>query len=47
VGAVLGSLIAVSLIDDEDVLRAIFGVFLILMAAWIVLRKPAERDAAS
>jgi uncharacterized protein len=47
VGAVLGSLIAVSLIDDEDVLRAIFGVFLILIAAWIVLRNPAERDAAS
>ena len=47
VGAVLGSLIAVSVIDDEDVLRAIFGVFLILVAAWIVLRKPRERDATS
>ena len=44
-GALLGSLIAVALIEDEDVLRAVFGVFLLVMAAWIVLRKPRERDA--
>ena len=44
-GALLGSLIAVSLIDDEDVLRAIFGVFLLVIAAWIVLRKPPARDS--
>lgn len=42
-GAVLGSLIAVALIEDEDVLQKIFGVFLIMMAAWIVARRPGER----
>lgn len=44
-GAAIGSLIAVSLIEDEEVLRAIFGVFLLVIAAWIVLRRPGERDA--
>lgn len=39
-GAVLGSLIAVAVIEDEDVLRKIFGVFLIVMAAWIAKRRP-------
>ncbi|HJR18694.1 MAG TPA: sulfite exporter TauE/SafE family protein [Actinomycetota bacterium] len=47
VGALIGGLIAVSLIDDEDLLRSIFGVFLIVMAAWIVLRRPAARDESS
>ena len=41
-GAVLGSLIAVALIEDEAVLQKMFGVFLIVMAAWIVMRR---RDA--
>ena len=44
-GAVIGSLIAVAWIDDEDVLRTIFGVFLIAMAFWIVLRKPRRAEA--
>ncbi|MEX2557282.1 MAG: sulfite exporter TauE/SafE family protein [Actinomycetota bacterium] len=34
-GAVLGSLVAVALIEDEAVLQKIFGAFLIVMAAWI------------
>ena len=42
-GAVLGSLIAVTLIDDEVVLQRIFGVFLIVMAVWIVARRRGER----
>ncbi|MGH2785793.1 MAG: sulfite exporter TauE/SafE family protein [Actinomycetota bacterium] len=44
-GAVIGSVIAVSLIENEDVLRSIFGVFLLVMAASIVLRRPPRRDA--
>jgi hypothetical protein len=42
-GAVLGSLAAVALIDDEDVLRRIFGAFLILMAVQIVARRSGEK----
>lgn len=44
-GAVLGSLIALAVIADEDVLRSIFGVFLIVMAVWIAIRKPRRADA--
>lgn len=42
-GAVLGSLIAVAVIEDEDVLRKIFGVFLLVMAARIVVRRSGEQ----
>lgn len=42
-GAVLGSLAAVALIEDEDVLRRIFGAFLIVVAARIVVRRSGER----
>lgn len=41
-GAVLGSLIAVAVIEDEALLRKIFGVFLVVMAARIALRRPGE-----
>lgn len=43
VGAVLGSLIAVTVIEDDAVLQRIFGAFLIVMAVWIAARRPAER----
>jgi uncharacterized membrane protein YfcA len=43
-GAVLGSLIAVAVIEDELVLQRIFGVFLIVMAVWIATRRRGERD---
>ena len=42
-GAVLGSLVAVALIEDEVVLQRIFGVFLIVMAVWISRRRRDER----
>jgi uncharacterized protein len=42
-GALLGSLVAVALIDDEAVLGKIFGVFLLVMAVWILIRRPADR----
>ena len=43
-GAVLGSLVAVAVIEDEGVLQKIFGVFLIVTAVSIVLRRRDERD---
>jgi uncharacterized membrane protein YfcA len=42
-GAVLGSLIAVAVIEDEVVLQRIFGAFLIVMAVWIAARRRDER----
>jgi len=42
-GAVLGSLVAVSLIEDEAVLQKVFGAFLILMAVWIAMPRRDER----
>jgi len=42
-GAVLGSLVAVGLIEDDAVLQKIFGVFLIVMAVWIATARPDER----
>ena len=43
-GAVLGSLVAVAVIEDEAVLQKIFGVFLIVTAVSIALRRRDERD---
>ena len=43
-GAILGSLIAVSVIEDELVLRRIFAGFLIAMAVWITARRPGGRE---
>ena len=42
-GAVCGSLIALVLIEDEGLLRRIFGVFLIVMALRIVVRRSGEQ----
>ncbi len=42
-GAVLGSFLAVAVINDEDLLRKIFGVFLLVMAARIAIRPSGER----
>ena len=41
VGALLGSLVATTLIDDETVLRKLFGVFLLFMATRIAARRQA------
>ena len=38
-GAVLGSLVALAVIEDEAVLQRIFGAFLIVMAVWIAVRR--------
>jgi uncharacterized membrane protein YfcA len=46
VGAVIGSLIAVAVIEDDELLQRIFGVFLIVMAVWIVARRPGDRNEA-
>jgi uncharacterized protein len=43
-GAVLGSLVAVAVIEDEAVLQKIFGAFLIVMAVWIAARRRDEPD---
>jgi hypothetical protein len=42
-GAALGSLIAVAVIDDEDLLRKIFAAFLLVMAVRIVVRRSGEQ----
>ena len=42
-GAVAGSVVAIALIDDEDLLRKIFGVFLLLMAVRVVVRRSGEQ----
>ncbi len=42
-GAVLGSLVALALIEDEVVLQKIFGAFLIVLAVWIATRRREER----
>ncbi|MGH2727001.1 MAG: sulfite exporter TauE/SafE family protein [Actinomycetota bacterium] len=43
-GAALGSFLAVALIDDEDLLRRIFGAFLLVVAVRIAVRPSAGRD---
>lgn len=39
-GAVLGAVVATALIEDETVLRKLFGVFLLLMATRVAARRP-------
>ena len=41
-GAILGSLVATTLIHDETVLRRLFGVFLLLTATRIVAKRPGS-----
>ena len=43
-GAVLGSMIAVTIIEDEAVLGRVFGGFLLVMAAWIAKRPARKPD---
>jgi uncharacterized membrane protein YfcA len=45
VGAVAGSLVALNVISDEQLLRRIFGVFLLLVAAWVAARPPRRRPS--
>jgi uncharacterized protein len=42
-GAVAGSLVALNVIEDEQVLRRIFGVFLLLVAVWVAAQPPRRR----
>lgn len=41
-GAVLGGIVAITVIEDEALLRKIFGVFLLIMAARILIRRQGE-----
>lgn len=44
VGAVLGSFLAVAVIADEELLRRIFGVFLLVMAVRVAIRPASGGD---